>query len=160
MSKKLTLSNLTQSVEEKKSYFSLTINEEWEVNIRNEFDSVGISKVTQNMVKTIHTLRNISYSSDILSPYVYIYIIKEFTDLGEEIPSDIDSVTKVIRMLIEEDLFIPIIENLPKSEVEKVVADMQATAEGVNLTFDELEEKMKKNESFIKNIEVKDALKV
>lgn len=153
MTKKLNVFNMNIAIEEKQSTFTLTIDEEWDIEIQNEFGVAGIAKVTENLAKTLEQLGSKTLSMEILAPYFYILLIKEFTDLGEEIPDDLGGQTSVVQKLIELGLFVHIIEALPKEEVMKVVENIEKTTKSLNENVDEYV-KLKGDHKFI-NDEIK-----
>jgi predicted RNA-binding protein with EMAP domain len=157
MTKKLTLSHIQEEVNTKKETFSLTINDEWEIDIQAVFDKQGIVRAGNNFTKIIQTVKFVA-SDEVLAPYLYISIIKEFTSLGEDIPDTVEGQTEVISQLAELDFLMPIIENLPKSEVQKVVKHIENVTKELNDALEKYE-KFANKHSF-KNKEVKNILGV
>lgn len=157
MAKKLNLLNIDNAIESNESTFTLTINDEWEIEIDNVFSKGGISSVVQNLAKNMEKFGTRAIPKEVLAPLFYILLIKEFTSLGEDIPDELQGQTEVVKKLIELDLFIPIVEAFPVDEVKKVVENIEQTTSILNESALELDKELKKQN--IMNQEIKNKLK-
>lgn len=141
----LTLHNIDKSIGRKMETIEVSIDkghEKWLLDIRLEFDKVGINNVVQGLAN-VYDKVGVILGDEIFTPYVYLLIIKEFTSLGEDIPNDFESQTEIMTKLIQEDLFLPIIESLPKEEVEKVIKHINDVTKLINKNSNNLQEKIK-----------------
>lgn len=157
--RKLNLHNVERSIEGKKDTFELTINkgyESWVLDVRLEFDKIGINNVVDGLAKTYDKV-GVILGDEIFTPYFYLLIIKEFTSLGEDISDDFEDQTEILKKLIQEDLLIPIIDGLPKEEVYKVIEHTNKVTELVNKNADKLQDKF--SDIKLENKEIEDFVK-
>jgi hypothetical protein len=154
--KKLNLSNLQKAEKERSKKTKVTIegtSNKWTVEIHNEFSKADISSLLHEVSNTHKELKNIGYElNGVFAPYIYMLAIKYFTSLGEDIPKGVNEQVEIMKILINEEVFIPLIESLPKDQVEKLLLSINDFTKSVNQGMDNLEDQI--NDISLKNIEI------
>lgn len=67
---------------------------------------------------------------EIFAPYVILLMMKNFTSL--DIPQKLEDQLKTMDFLIDNEFFVPIYENMPKEEINKVYAELNVVTDRIN----------------------------
>lgn len=137
MAKKITIDSLNSAIQKKKETFTLTVNDEWVVTIDREFSKEGIINVIQDFSKFIEKYGRANVSGSVLTSYLYILLLREFTDLRDVITGDVENQLAVVKKLIELDIFPVLIDALPESEMKKVSEFIKESTNRINELMDE-----------------------
>lgn len=67
---------------------------------------------------------------EIFAPYVILLMIKHFTSL--DVPQKLEDQLKTLDFLIDNEFFVPIYENMPIEEINKVYAELNVATDRIN----------------------------
>ena len=137
---KLTLSNLKKSVQEKESRFKVLEINGYTVNIKEYWTLVDIQAVVDKFIQRVDFANKKELDIDERSwvTYQMFLVIGQFTDLLDDVKYDptgekgLSKELEIIELLIKDEYFVPIVEALPESELEKFNTALRNTAENIN----------------------------
>lgn len=140
MAEKISILGLDKAVEEKLGSFIHTITDangkEWEIEYKQKFSKDGIANVIMDFAKFVQSTNGSSIDEATLTSYMYVLLLKEFTDLSDVISNDLERQLSVLRKLIELDMFESLMEAFPTDEVKRVVDAMQEATKKINQNMD------------------------
>lgn len=155
MAEKLNIQNINEQHSQYDELFTITLNmngKDWELKANRYFNKSGIDNIVQTVIKNFQFKRE--SMEKILIPYLYILLIKQFTDL--EVPDDLIGQVDFLGKLIDLNIFSPIINSFPKDQMKLFFEEVNEFSKSLNENMDGLLEEVENME--IENDEVKDMI--
>ena len=123
--------------------FSSTTKEEFTLKVDKYIQKTKIMELVSEVMAQVHYAREKGILlSEIMLPFSITMILKHFTSMGKDIPTDLESQIQIMRNLIDLDLLQPVLTLFEEKDMQEIFDTIAQTAEGFDKQIQEINDKL------------------